>query len=352
MAYDEQILRRARERFEAERTERRKTLEGRRENLYCRQPRLREIETELRKTSGRILAAALRRGGDMQKAAQELREQNLKLQAERGAILKRLRLPPDYLNERPACLLCQDSGYLDDGRMCQCLLDCCAKEQRKELSKMLDLGSQSFDTFSLHWYSNRTDWEPVPDAAEGEQDADVAERWPDPPQENMKRIYKICVDYARHFKPGAENLLFFGSPGLGKTFLSAAIAREVSAAGFSVVYDSATRIFRQFEAEKFDREEGADRDVSRVLRCDLLILDDLGTEMRTAFTISALYQIVNTRLIERRATILNTNKAPEELSELYSPQIASRIAGEYKILGFFGEDIRDLRKKRKGKPPY
>lgn len=335
MSYDESILRRARERFEAERKERRRTLEGRRENAYFRQPRLREIEAELRKTSGQVLAAALRHGGDPQQAVEELRKRNLSLQDEKKALLKKMRLPADYLSEKPACAICQDSGYLDDGRMCQCLLEYCAKEQKKELSKMLDLGAQSFESFSLNWYSSRVD---------SEQGMS--------PRANMEGVYEACEDYARHFKPDSGNLLFFGSVGLGKTFLSAAIAREVSAAGYSVVYDTAAHIFRQFEAEKFDRDDGADRDVSRVLRCDLLILDDLGTEMRTAFTISALYQIVNTRLMERRSTILNTNLEPCELSGRYSPQIASRIEGEYQILSFFGEDIRQLRKENDGQPPY
>ncbi len=335
MSYDETILRRARERFEAERTERRRTLEGRRENAYCRQPRLREIETELRKTSGRILAAALRRDSDPFQAVEELRKRNLQLQAEKKALLKQLHLPADYLNEKPACPLCQDSGYLDDGRMCQCLLDCCAKEQRRELSKMLNLGEQSFENFSLRWYSDKMDRE------QGYS-----------PRAYMESIYDTCRKYAKNFRPDKGNLLFFGASGLGKTFLSAAIAREVSAAGFSVVYDTAAHIFRQFEAEKFDKEEGANREVSRVLRCDLLILDDLGTEMRTPFTISALYQIVNTRLIGRRSTILNTNLEPGKLSERYSSQIASRIKGEYRILSFFGEDIRQLRKKHGGQPPF
>lgn len=334
MSYDGQILRRAKRRFEAERAERRRTLEGRREGVYLRQPRLREIETELRKTSGKLLASALRNGTDPRKAFDAIREQNLRLQTEKQALLARLHLPPDYLDEKPNCPLCKDQGYID-GKMCRCLLDCCAKEQRKELSRMLDLGTQSFDSFSLRWYSDRVD------RAQGMS-----------PRSNMEGVYETCVDYAAHFGPGSGNLLFFGSPGLGKTFLSAAIAREVSAAGFSVVYDTAAHVFRQFEAEKFDRGDGADSDVSRVLRCDLLILDDLGTEMSTAFIRSALYQIVNTRLIERRSTILNTNLEPNEFADRYSPQIASRIEGEYQILSFFGDDIRQLKKDNDGQPPF
>ncbi|MBQ9492791.1 MAG: ATP-binding protein [Oscillibacter sp.] len=335
MAYDEEILRRARQRFDAARQERRATLESRRENAYRRQPRLREIDAELRKTSARTLSAALRQGGDPVRAVRELQKNNLDLQAEKKSLLAQLRLPIDYLTEQPACPLCQDSGYTD-GHMCRCLRKLCAQEQQKELSKMLDLGNQSFESFSLRWYSDRAD-----------RKTGVS------PRKNMEAIYASCLDYARKFGPDSGNLLFVGSTGLGKTFLSAAIAREVSSAGFSVVYDSAAHIFERFEAEKFDRgEENAGQDVSRVLRCDLLILDDLGTEMSSPFIKSALYRIVNTRLMERRSTILSTNLEPKKLSKYYSPQIASRIEGEYQIFPFFGDDIRQLRKENDGEPPF
>ena len=193
---------------------------------------------------------------------------------------------------------------------------------------MLDLGSQSFDTFSLDWYSQ-------------EYDADYGRS----ARENMETVYDVCADYAHQFGKRPGNLLLFGAPGLGKTFLSAAIAREVSSNGWSVVYDTAGRIFQRFEAQKFTREEDAGDDVDRVLNCDLLILDDLGTEMTTAFVQSALYQIVNTRLMEKKSTILNTNLMPGEIARRYSPQLASRIEGEYQLLPFFGEDIRKLKKK-------
>ena len=112
-----------------------------------------------------------------------------------------------------------------------------------------------------------------------------------------------------------------------------------------MVYDTAGHVFRVFEDEKFGREE-AGEDVERVLRCDLLILDDLGTELTTAFVQSALYEIVNTRLVERRSTILSTNLMPSELGRRYSPQAASRIEGEYQLLPFVGEDIRRLKRER------
>ena len=122
-------------------------------------------------------------------------------------------------------------------------------------------------------------------------------------------------------------------------------AREVSGKGFSVVYDTAGHIFERFEAQKFGRDE-AERDVERVLNCDLLILDDLGTEMVTTFVQSALYQIINGRLLEKKSTIVSTNLMPEAIAQRYSGQIASRIEGEYQLLPFVGEDIRVLKKKR------
>ena len=164
----------------------------------------------------------------------------------------------------------------------------------------------------------------------------------------METVYDVCADYAHQFGRRSGNLLLFGAPGLGKTHLSAAIAREVSAEGWSVVYDTAGHIFERFETQKFGREEGdeASADVDRVMNCDLLILDDLGTEMTTAFVQSALYQIVNGRLMEKRSTILSTNLMPGDIARRYSPQTASRIEGEYQLLPFYGEDIRKLKKER------
>ena len=330
MAYDGKIMHRALQRFEEDKRRREEQFQERRENVFRRQPRLREVDSELRSTMSRIIANALRRGSDPRPAVERLRDENLSLQAEKRELLARMGLPEDCLEEKPFCRLCGDTGYRN-GQVCRCLRTYYAREQQKELSRMLDLGSQSFDTFSLDWYSE----EYTPSLG-------ISAR------ENMDWVYKTCKAYAENFGPESGSLLLSGAPGLGKTHLSAAIAREVSGDGWSVVYDTASHIFQQFEIRKFNREEGneASSDVDRVMNCDLLILDDLGTEMATAFVQSALYQIVNGRLIEKRSTILSTNLKVEDISRRYSPQIASRIEGEYQMLPFFGEDIRKLKKER------
>ena len=122
----------------------------------------------------------------------------------------------------------------------------------------------------------------------------------------------------------------------------------MSEKGFSVVYDTAAHIFSRFEAQKFRRDgepDDAGDDVARFLRCDLLILDDLGTEMTTGFVQSALYQLVNTRLMQDKCTVISTNLSPAELGERYGAALCSRILGEYELLPFYGEDIRRLKKR-------
>lgn len=327
MAYDGRILRIATQNFEADRARHEDEVEERRRAIFARQPRLQQIDAELKTTMSRILSQALRRGTDPIPALEVLKEENLELQAERKQLLANMGLPEDALEDKPLCALCGDTGYRG-GVMCRCLRHYYAREQKKELSKLLDLGNQSFETFSLEWYSE-----------DAEEYMDVS------PRENMDWVCRSCKRFAENFNEQSGNMLFTGAPGLGKTHLSAAIAREVSDSGWSVVYDTANHIFERFEAQKFGRDD-AEADINRILHCDLLILDDLGTEMTTAFVQSALYQILNTRLMERRSTIISTNLIVPEIEKRYTEQIASRIEGEYRIYPFFGKDIRKLKRSR------
>ncbi len=328
MAFDGKILRRATARYEEDKRRRGERFEARRKNLYAREPRLEEIDRELSHTMAKIIANGLRRGADPRSAIAALREENLALQRERGELLHGMGYPVDALEEKPACASCGDTGWAD-GKMCRCLRAYYTRAQNEELSQMLDLGAQSFDTFDIDLYSATQTYNRRRTA-----------------RENMDHNRDVCYGFAHYFPSKVKNLLLSGDPGLGKTFLSACIAREVSEKGFSVVYDTAGHVFSRFEAQKFDRGDGeADDDVDRVLRCDLLILDDLGTEMMGNIVPSALYQIVNTRLMQKRATVISTNLTPNRIGERYGEAVLSRIWGEYEFLPFYGEDIRKLKKR-------
>ena len=333
MAYEQNVLRRAAERLEGQRRRREEAQNARRREIYAAIPRVAEIDRQLRRTIVDIIAASLRQGNDPVPAIGAVRDKNLDLQAERADLLVAHGYPADALDDKPACPKCSDTGWRG-AVMCDCLKSLCAQEQIKELSKLLDLGEQSFDTFSLDVYS------PSPWRGSGIS-----------PRENMEMVYEICLNYAQKFGRFYFNNLFLsGAPGLGKTFLSACIARTVSENGFSVVYDTAVNIFSRFEDRKFSRDAEDTREARdetrRYLSCDLLILDDLGSEMTTPFVQSALYTLINSRLTADRRTVISSNLSMEDVRRRYAPQIASRLEGEYRVLPFFGEDIRLLRKQR------
>lgn len=327
MSYDGKIMRRALARFSEDKQRRQNQADQRRRALFAQEPRLAEIDRELRGTMSRIISSALRRGTDPVPAIRVIRDDNLSLQRERRELLEKLGYPADYLEERPRCPLCGDTGYRD-GRVCSCLQSYYAREQIQELSRMLDVGSQSFETFRLDYYS--------PDRGSLSRS----------PRETMEHHLAVCRRYADRFGQEGGNLLLFGAPGLGKTFLSACIARVVSEDGYSVVYDTASHIFSLLEDAKFRRGDEDDEETRRLDQCDLLIIDDLGTEMNSTFVQSALYQLINGRLLSMKSTIISTNLTPEDIGRRYSQQVYSRIEGEYTILPFIGTDIRQLKRQR------
>lgn len=333
MGYDAGVLRKATQKLEENRRIHGENRDRMRTQAYQKQPRLAQIDRQLRGTMAQLMATALRQGENPAQAIQAIRKENLELQQERRELLALLGLEEDALDETPLCPLCRDSGW-QGAKMCRCLKKLYAQEQIGELSKVLDLGEQSFDTFRMDYYS--------------------AEPWSGrgiSPRENMELVKDICYSYATRFdRFFTKNLFLSGAPGLGKTFLSACIARTVSEQGRSVVYDTAGNVFAQFEAQKFQRDsvdgQQATDEKRRYLQCDLLILDDLGSELTTQFTQSALYELLNTRLVAGKHTVISSNLTMQDVARRYSPQIASRVEGEYHILHFFGDDIRLLKKKR------
>ena len=323
MAYSQAIVQRAMQRLQSENEQNEQSSRARIAAIYEKEPRLGEIERELRRTAAHVLAATFRRQGDPVAAMQQLKKDNLALQQERDWILQAEGLEPDDLTVQPLCPKCGGTGYVG-AQMCECLKELCRQEQKKELAALF--GSESFDRFRLDLYPTQYD-----------------ERLKTSPRTLMERTYRDTLGYAQNFTCASPSLLFVGATGLGKTFLSACIARTVADRGYSVVYDTAIHLFSDFEAEKFGMSQEENRGLSqRYLQCDLLIIDDLGTEMTTQFVCSALYHVVNTRLMESRPTIISTNLTPEQLSVRYSPQIASRLLGTYRLIQFVGQDIRRL----------
>ena len=324
MAYSEQILQRARARLEDARRERERENEIQREMAYKRYPRLQEIEKKLRQTMTKLIANTLRYGEDPKEAVAAIQRENLELQREKEWILE----SEDIDYESPICGACGGTGYIG-ANMCTCLSELCRQEQKKELTSLSGNGRESFDSFRLDYY---------PDT----HDVTLGGK----PRRLMQFNLNYCRQYANRFGPGADNLLFVGAAGLGKTFLAICIARQVADRGYSVVYETAIRVFSDFEEEKFTAHysESARGLSKKYLECDLLIIDDLGTEMTTQFTVSALYHIMNTRMMENKATIITSNLGDNEFEQRYSPQIASRITGEYQVVKFAGEDIRKLKK--------
>ena len=212
------------------------------------------------------------------------------------------------------------SGKITEDATAADILILFLQEQKKELAALF--GTDSFEKFRLELYSDQYD-----------------AKCHSSPRELMRATYRRAQSYAQCFPAEGQSLLFSGATGLGKTYLSACIARVVADRGFSVCYAPVGQLFSAFEDDKFRPRPDISRTEAFFIS-DLLVLDDLGTEMTTQFTISVLYQLLNTRLMEKKPVILSTNLAPSELAARYTPQITSRLLGTYCLFQFYGDDIR------------
>ena len=331
MAYDGKVLARARDIIAERKRRNEDELTRRREEVLARIPAVSIIEAEITRLMTSVASDALRKGSDAGKAVEAAKEQCETLLKKRAELLKSGGYSANYIDEFFDCPKCHDTGYVL-GKPCACLKSVYKDETVRELSSILNTNGQCFDKFDLNYYSKLSDSTGII------------------PYNTMCSVLDACKVYAERFSQSSVNLLFRGGTGLGKTFLSASIAKVVSENGFSVVYDTAVSIMEAFELQKFDRGgDGAIETSARVRRymdCDLLILDDLGTEMTTNFTQSALYSLVNGRLISGGKTIITTNLTEDELRKRYSPQIVSRLEGEYLVLNFAGRDIRAVKRER------
>ncbi len=323
MAYPKEVILRARNILAQKKADRESENSARLAHAYQQVPRIREIDIQLRSTMAAAAKAVFSQGGDAQAAMEQARQENLALQAERKNLVQ-AHFTPGYLDESPVCPHCGDTGYIGSS-MCRCLQQLCALEQQKELGSAFR-GGESFENFRLDYYSNTV----IPQVKASARSV-------------MEKNLNHCREYARLFSHGVGNLLLFGSTGLGKTHLALAIGSAVGAQGYSVCYETAISLFDKLQKARFTPNEETISQADRLGNCDLLIVDDLGTEMPGQFVTAALYGLLNQRLISGKPMIITTNLTVEETSNRYSPQISSRLYGEFKRLTFLGTDIRVLK---------
>jgi len=315
----------AREQLEALHEENLREQSRRRDEIYLRIPAIQSIDGQMRRQMTQLLRISVSGAPDMKDRLDALRDENLGLQMQKAELLHSHGYPMTYLDDIYACPLCKDTGNVD-GKVCDCLERLYNAELTKELSTLTRSGDERFERFDLNLYENTRD-------ASGQV-----------PRAIMTNVYKACRRFAENFPNVSSNLLLQGGTGLGKTYLSACIARAVAEKGLSVCYDSATAALDAFEAQRFARDadtaESARQKVRRMLDCDLMILDDLGTEMVTQLSTSALYTLINTRLSAGKPMVISTNCSDEELQRRYTPQIFSRLDGCFLKLPFVGQDLR------------
>ena len=320
MAYSAEVVRRARARLAQAREDRESENRQHLAEAYAKVPRIREIDIQLRRTMAQAAQAAFLQGSDGRAEMDAIRQENLRLQQERAWLVAEA-FEEGFLDDSPLCDRCGGNGYVGSN-MCECLRELCRQEQKKEVS-ILSGSRETFNQFRLDYYSDKYD----PNLGASHRMI-------------MEKNFQNCRRYALTFAPGSGNLLFVGGTGLGKTFLSACIARTVADRGYSVVYETAGHLFAKLEQAKFAPTEDSRREAAKFLECDLLIVDDLGTEMPGQFVTAALYGLLNDRILEGKPMVISTNLNVDEAARRYSPQIASRLHGSFTRLTFVGDDIR------------
>ena len=283
-----------------------------RTEALCRQfPEIAQIDEELATYGPSLVAAAMRGDTDM---LGELEKNNLALQQKRREFLASQGLRPDEDAPAYRCPDCKDSGYVGL-KLCDCVRKLIAMDAYRAAGLGKGLSDKTFENFRMQFYT--------------EED-----------REQMERVLEFCRRYAANFTEESPSVLFIGKTGLGKTHLSAAIACAVAAKGYRVVYESAQKLYDTYEASRFGKDPDSVERTEQYENCALLIVDDLGTECATQYTAATFFNLLNTRLINRRPILINTNLDRVHLEKIYGERVLSRLFGEFKVLLFKGKDVR------------
>ena len=328
MGYSSNVYKSAQDILFERRLNAEKAADSRRENVYNRIPRIKELEKEI-SYCGIKAARAVVGGGDVVAQMEQLRSQNLAMQKELKELLISNGYSEDEFEPRYKCKKCSDTGYYDEnGRtlVCSCLKNALISCACEELNRTAPLALSTFESFNLDYYDKSTD------AQTGIS-----------PYNQMSTILRYCKNYAQNFCKHSESILMKGATGLGKTHLSLAIANEAIKKGFGVIYTSAPTLTAKLEKEFFGQSDDTDTQ-NMLMECDLLIIDDLGTEFHGQFSVSQLYNIFNSRMLSNKPVIISTNLTLREMEKIYSDRFISRVCGNAQKLDFLGRDIR-IRKK-------
>lgn len=295
-----------------------------RDRIFESVPEIKDIEEEIR-TLGADSARAIIKKDDGKKA--EIKKKIEALRKKEKALLKAAGYPETALERKFYCNKCKDTGFVN-GKVCSCVTDEIIKLKQNKFTKLSPAPKADFESFDLNYYPK----EPL----------QVGKRSIIPYQ-SMEAAYNYCKDYAANFTPNSKSLLLIGSSGLGKTHLACSIAKEVMEKKYTVMYASAQVLFGKIDQARYTEDDI----LTDILDCDLFILDDLGAETLSSYSLGIMYNIVNTRMIQNRPTIYTTNIASQnELSKRYGEKISSRILGTCVFLNFFGKDIRLIKSKR------
>ena len=324
MAYKRSVYQRAKEILDERRQRAEAEAEFRHSEAIMKCPELLEVEREMAQC-GADVVKAVGLGGDVAEYVRSLAVKNLAAQDKRKALLKGVGLPEDYLEVKYNCIVCKDTGS-HDGYYCPCYKKLIRDVAREALDSNSPIKKCNFDNFRTQYY---------PDVTDAELKVNQ--------KDHMVQVYNFCKAYAEDFSLNSKGIIMVGKTGLGKTHLSLAIANKVLEKGYDVYYDSIQNIMDKLEREHFGRLPSDESIKDDILSCDLLIIDDLGVEFVTQFTISELHNIINTRLLRSLPTIISTNLELHELEEKYTQRIASRIMGSCYPVRFCGKDIRQLK---------